>query len=550
MTTTTADTSVPPQTGATHLPANLAKETVLVPGAHVTADDTYREVGTDEFADLILLALGFDKVWRRAKLGGELIGPPGQRIFQPLTKTRARLLIDENLRLAKWVKSKTTHHEVYVPATGDHGELLSAKSVDSDAVRDIEVLTNFPVCLPDSFLPASRGHNADGDIYYDEPPALRSFRPITDRREIHSILSDLVVDFPFASQADRENLYGLLLTPILRPAIKGNVPLHLATAPIERSGKTKLVEQVVGRIILGEPTPQLQMTGSEDERDKRVLAHLLSGRAIAFLDNLHEYLDSAVLASLLTATTWHGRLLGVSQMLTIRNRTTLIASGNNVRASSEISKRTIPINLLPAEQRPDNRTQFQHPDIERYLDTQRPAVLGALMGMVENWRVAGRPHCHATLGGFEDWSHVVGGILATNGYELWLANREQFIDVADDFGAELERFVEAWASTPELDDVPGLTALAVQLNCFADALLHSGKSERAIQTIFGRRVLSRATGRVVGEYRIESKRTSKGRRYLLSKIATAASPAAGAVANAARNGRAPDGDNLPGTTGI
>ena len=66
------------------------------------------------------------------------------------------------------------------------------------------------------------------------------------KRFVREYLEDLVADFPFADAASRQNLFGLLLTPIVRPALDGNVPIHLAEAALERTGKTKLLEHVVG----------------------------------------------------------------------------------------------------------------------------------------------------------------------------------------------------------------------------------------------------------------------------------------------------------------
>ena len=66
------------------------------------------------------------------------------------------------------------------------------------------------------------------------------------KRFVREYLEDLVADFPFADAASRQNLFGLLLTPIVRPALDGNVPVHLAEAALERTGKTKLLEHVVG----------------------------------------------------------------------------------------------------------------------------------------------------------------------------------------------------------------------------------------------------------------------------------------------------------------
>ena len=45
------------------------------------------------------------------------------------------------------------------------------------------------------------------------------------------------VDFPHRDEASRHNVFGLMLTAVLRPAIDGPIPFHLFMASLERTGK-------------------------------------------------------------------------------------------------------------------------------------------------------------------------------------------------------------------------------------------------------------------------------------------------------------------------
>ncbi len=64
------------------------------------------------------------------------------------------------------------------------------------------------------------------------------------------INGELLVDFPFADEASKANAWALLLTPILRPAITGGVPLALLDAPSPGSGKS-LYCHVVALVATG-----------------------------------------------------------------------------------------------------------------------------------------------------------------------------------------------------------------------------------------------------------------------------------------------------------
>jgi len=105
------------------------------------------------------------------------------------------------------------------------------------------------------------------------------------------------------------------------------VPLHLVRAPIELTGKTKLVN----------------------------------------LDNIRTAIDSSSLASLLAAPSFTRRVLGESKVLTLPNRLVLVGTGNHVRASGEIAKRSVPIHLHPSTDAPEDRDDFRHADLSAYV---------------------------------------------------------------------------------------------------------------------------------------------------------------------------------------
>ena len=197
----------------------------------------------------------------------------------------------------------------------------------------------YPVYGPGFVRVPSGWH--DG-LYYDEPEDLRDLKPITDCEVIHNVLYDLVVDFPFKTEADKQNFIGLLLTPLISPALEGNRPMHLVNSPLERTGKSKLVNEVFGGIILGRELASMQITDKEEEREKRIVAMLLQGESLMHLDNLPEYIDSASLASLLTSHFLASRILGYSRTVKLRNNLVIVGTGNNVRASGEITKRRGP----------------------------------------------------------------------------------------------------------------------------------------------------------------------------------------------------------------
>jgi putative DNA primase/helicase len=60
------------------------------------------------------------------------------------------------------------------------------------------------------------------------------------------------------------------------------------------------------------------------------------------------------------------------------------------------------------------------------------------------WVDAGRPAGRQTLGMFESWSRVVGGVLGVAGFDGFLTNLHELYESADREGGELRAFVAAW----------------------------------------------------------------------------------------------------------
>ncbi|HET6441475.1 MAG TPA: bifunctional DNA primase/polymerase [Phycisphaerae bacterium] len=494
--------------------------TVLVPGPHTDADGVYREVSSPMFAAAVLTRLPDDSLYRKGHIPGEVLGEPGKRRFVEIQADAGRLLIDQHMRLGAWYASKK-HGDpeapervcVYKPANRDNANLVIAAARTSPRVRELKLLVSYPVYGP-GFERLPSGWR-DG-VFYDEPTELASLEPETDIEAIRGVLEELVVDFPFKDEASRQNFFGLMLTPIVAPAIAGNRPMHLMLSPIERTGKTKLAEEVFGGVILGRPTPALQIAGHDEERDKRILALLMLGETTIHLDNLPPSVSSAALASMLTATTYQGRLLGASRVVEMPNTLTVVGSGNNTECSGEIAKRSVPILLEPRISHPELRDDFHHRDLRAHVQNRRRDILAALLGMVETWKANNRPGVRLRMGGFEAWSETVGGIMHSCGFNRWRENSFAWTCSADPDGQEVATFVGAWAEAhgSRLVTASELTRTALDADLFGADL--DKRNERGQATAMGAK-LRRMANRPVGEWivrRVESAGSRPAQYYL------------------------------------
>lgn len=466
------------------------KPEVLIPGQHVDDAGEIHEIGMAQFARRALAALPEGALYRRAGVVGELAGAAGALSFEPLTIARLRVLIDEHARLVEWKSKKSKdgprrRWKRFCACKGDWAQVTLDHARVAPSVRELRTLTCYPVyCGPDFEL-ARPGWNEKFGVFYDAPEALRALETDWGVARCAETLADLVVDFPFADDASRENFFSLLLTPLVRPALDGNVPLFMVQSSKERTGKTKLVEQAWGGVILGRKLSARQLPEAEPEREKRLATIAIRGDTLVHLDNLRDFLDSPALASLLTAQSITIRQMGALTDVEGPNNAVYCCTANNPRATGEIVKRCVPIVLQPETDAPEARTDFQHHDLWSYVQEARPRVLSALLSMIERWRANGRERHELMLGGFERWSQTVGGVLRWTAYGQWMQNAERWRAGSDPLREEVRAFAEQWWAKYGANGigVKDLLALAEEAELFG-VVLKSDK-ERGRQTAMG-----------------------------------------------------------------
>jgi hypothetical protein len=170
----------------------------------------------------------------------------------------------------------------------------------------------------------------------------------------------------------------------------------------------------------------------------------MRGAPIVLIDNVKNELDSAQLACALTAETWSDRLLGGNRVVDLPNLSVWLVTANNPRLSEEMVRRTVRIRLEPLEERPWERRHFKHQHIRKWACENRAQLVGAVLTLVQAWLNSGKPMSQATMGSFETWSQIMGGILEVAGIPGFLEGRDRFYENADTEGQQWRAFVETW----------------------------------------------------------------------------------------------------------
>ncbi|MBB6012421.1 hypothetical protein HNR59_001766 [Aquamicrobium lusatiense] len=408
----------------------------------------------------------------------------GRPVATAITEERLRHML---ARLAHWKKLNGKGELVAAPPP--IAVVKSVLATPDPALPVLVGIVNTPVFGRGGTLLTTPGYHPDARLLYAPTPgfvvptipAKPSTAEVAAARNL--LCEDLLGDFPFVGPAEMAHVIALLLLGFLRGMIDGPTPLHLIEKPSPGSGATLMVD-AVATILTGSGASVMTEGRDDDEWRKRVTAKLRQIPAIVLIDNLRAKLDSSAVAAALTAPFWEDRILGASEMARLPIRCLWIATGNNPEFSNEMARRLLRIRLDPHEERPWQRTGFRHPDLMTWVRANRPRLVAACLTLCQAWIAAGKPRGARTIGSFENWAHVVGGVFEVAGIPGFLGNLDEMMEASDSEGAGWSAFIAAWWDRFGTAEVGAADLFDVALFCDPAPPI-TGHTDRAQKTSFG-----------------------------------------------------------------
>ncbi len=315
-------------------------------------------------------------------------------------------------------------------------------------------IVTYPVLRKDGSLLSKPGYDEASGLYYHPSEDLNIPEiPEHPTREdaikaSKLIMEEVFVDFPFENEASKASALAGLLSPVVRSMIDGFVPMMLIDKPSPGTGASLLLE-IISLIATGEVAEMRSPPGTEEEWRKMITSALREGSNLMFFDNIDATLKSPSLVRVLTSPKWAERLLGKSEMLSLKQGTNLYANGNRLAIGGDLSRRCHLAQMDAGMPRPweRNPSLFRHPNIKGWVKENRGPLLAALLTMARAWVEAGRPSgTEKVLGSFQEWVEILGGILSYAGVSGFLDNLETLYRETDEGNDQWQRFFAIWHS--------------------------------------------------------------------------------------------------------
>jgi len=308
-----------------------------------------------------------------------------------------------------------------------------------------------PKIRPDGSVLSEPGYDLDTGLYYKPAEGL-VVPPIPDQPtkddaiEAGKFLNEeLLPDFPFVEDASRANAIAAMISPIIRPMIKGCVPIILFDKPEAGTGASLLLE-IRAIITTGKAARMTKAPSDEEEMEKRITSFAKEGWELVNFDNGEDVLKSAVLASATTSTTWSGRILGQTATPSFPLRPCWALSGNGLAVAGDMGRRAYLSQLDAKMERPWERIGFKHENLAtEWVPQNRGKLLACILTMARAWVVAGRPAGKKkTSDNFSEWTEIVSGILDYAGINGFLDNQDKLLEEIDTDVEEKRSWMIAW----------------------------------------------------------------------------------------------------------
>lgn len=407
------------------------------------------------------------------EVNDELVYYDHRRERRPMTGRVFRGWVEEKVFVVGGYDSRSGAPKPGSLQLGDAIDLL-VQPVFRQAVRRIEAeeKVRLPVIREDGELELlPEGYDERTGIY--TVPGGLEYPQDWDVAEAKKWFRKWFGAMPFADERSEAVMVAALLVLYARHLPGGSAlrPGFLFEANQAGSGKSVCAKAACSIVLGYAPVGKRK---AREEMDKEIEAHLRSKSPVIFLDNLYGSLKSATLDQLITSKVVTFRAMGGQSIVTLRNDAPVLVTGNDLEKNEDAFRRYLQCLLFETGNPQDRKVEHLLDDDVLSDDEWRRDALAALWSFVRCWNEKGRPNGETTLGSFEAFSRLMGGIVTACGFSDPMEKPEDHEGVSPeqaDFralvGAMYRRMVEA-GETKALFGFEDFAKAAREMDVFGD----------------------------------------------------------------------------------
>lgn len=502
--------------GELHLTVEAAEAALVRLGSAV-----YQRGGT-------LVCVGYDPAHTHKALKAG--GPPDTKKPCIITMTPPRMCMELS-RAATWTRYDARAKEDVRTDAPQH--IADALLANRGAWRKLPPLKGIllaPTMRRDGTLLTEPGYDLATGLYLDtaglEMPAIPEQPTKANAMEALSVLwKELYCGFPFVGTGSRSVALSAALTALVRPVLR-TAPMHAFTAPKAGTGKSMIAE-VAGILALGREPGAMGQGKTEEELEKRLDGEVLSGSPLIFIDNCERELSGDRLCQVTERGSVKLRPLGRTESIELPTVAFVMATGNNLVISKDMTRRSVLCSLDAETERPETRA-FDFSPPQRAME-KRGRYIAAALTVLRAFHCAGRPPNPDTkpIGSYQEWCELVRNALLWMGEEDPLATMSE-VSENDPARNELLAVITAWkeafgdrdmraqdvAEKAECVDEDGKTPLHKDLR---DALMHVAGSRGEVDSRRLGMWLAKNAKSPVGDMRITSRLANGNKLWRLER---------------------------------
>lgn len=439
------------------------------PTGRVALNQTYSQIaaGVAQFVP-------YASMFRRCGRYVTIEVAPDQQSYEEVTMTPKRFVT--------WVEQ----HVIFTKTRQEESPITSLSEAQANYVlasdvmrhatpelRDVS-LVRLPVLKPGTtlerpaFIPAPVGYNADNHVYtIDSLPF--DWSKLFPVGAVVNALLQIFDDFPLDGGDIPHRgcrSMGAIVTALLGQFLRHNIdrfPVILLNANQEGTGKTFLARALLAPFY-GAPSPT-NYKADDNEMSKTLNAAALAGDTYCFLDDVPSLVSNAV-NRFVTTDKIRDRLLGGNDMFKAEHRMQFYVTGNNLKTSKDVERRSLPIDMFCGESAGERVLKHHITESRILLGTWRADILQALWSLTAGWVKAGCPRAARERVSSFDAYQIAAHIAVWAGFMDPFGPRQVELDTGDAMQRALIEVITAIADSiqpPDYDPQRAHTGLTETL---------------------------------------------------------------------------------------